>query len=208
MTTLPRAARRALATLSMLFAVAALSLGGWYAFSPVLTVRAMQAALVTGDAPALAQRVDFPALRASLKTELRARLAAEAAASPPMSLKAVGLALAVDFVEPMVDATVTPEALGIALSGWSSAREIAPSAGVSALALLATPAFTIERDGFDRFSLRPDEGGAASARLLFRRDGLGWMLAGVALPPPAGVEAPDPAVRVPAVRAPAASSAG
>lgn len=176
-----RALQRAALVLSSSAALASLALGGWFAFSPHYTLYQMQGAALRGDAHGFAQYVDFQELRGSLKAEIRTRLAAEAAATPPTSLRAIGIGLAMGFVDQMVDSAVTPEAVGVALASLAEAGEMVAVPGLESLGLLAAPDLEIDRMGVDRFRVSLADGGE-NAALLFRRDGLGWKLDGVDLP--------------------------
>ena len=170
-------------------ALAGLGIGGWYALSPRYTLHAMQSAAMAGDAESFSAHVDFPELRASLKAQIRARLAAEAAFAPPSSLRAIGLGLAMGFVDQMVDNAVSPEAVGIALAAVGDAGDWVGTPGLEGLALLAAPQLEIELEGLERFRVALPADGAAGQdgrpALLFRREGLGWKLDGVLLPEPA-----------------------
>ena len=87
-------------------ALLALLAAGWWFGSPWWTLWRMREAAQAGDAEALAAYVDFPALRASTRAQLRPRLGP------------LGSALA----RPAVDALVGPAALRLALgSGRSGA---------------------------------------------------------------------------------------
>lgn len=179
-----RPLRRATIILSSAAALSGLALGGWYAFSPRYTLHSMQTAALQGDAEGFAQHVDFPELRASLKSEVRTRLAAEAASAPASSLRAIGIGLAMGFVDQMVDSAVSPEAVGIALAAMGDAGGWVPTPGLESLSLLAAPELEIERMGLERFRVALPGDGERPA-LTFRRDGLNWKLDGVDLPAPA-----------------------
>lgn len=183
MSSSPRALRRATILLSSAVALAGLALGGWYAVSPRYTLHSMQQAALRGDAEAFAAHVDFPVLRASLKSEIRARLEAEAAYAPPSSLRAIGIGLAMGFVDQMVDSAVSPETVGVALAAMGEAGGWVSAPGLESLSLLAAPRLEIERISFDRFRVDLPTDGERPA-LLFRRDGLSWKLDGVDLPEP------------------------
>jgi len=165
-------ARMAILLLALLLA----GMAGWWLTAPRLAVVGLQSAALAGNSEAVADRVDFPALRASLKGQLRARLVAEAR-SEQGPLAAIGTGLALAFIDPMVDAAITPEALHAATS--LAADHGIPTA-LAAMATLATPETTIERDGLDRFSVRATRAPDLPA-LLFCRDGLGYDLCGVDL---------------------------
>jgi hypothetical protein len=82
----------------------ALAAAGWWFGSPWWTLWRMRSAAEAGDSGTLASYVDFPALRASTKAQLRPRLGR------------LGTALA----RLAVDALVSPTALRIALGGGRS----------------------------------------------------------------------------------------
>lgn len=176
-----RPLRRATIILSSAAALAGLALGGWYAFSPRYTLHSLQSAALAGDAEAFTAHVDFPELRASLKAEIRGRLATEAANAPASSLRAIGIGLAMGFVDQMVDSAVSPEAVGVALAAMGDAGSWVQTPGLESLSLLGAPTLEIERMGLDRFRVALPMDGERPA-LLFRREGLSWKLDGVDLP--------------------------
>src|SRR5687767_13540531 len=94
------------AVLILLIALA----GGWYAFSPGWTLRAMIDAARERDEAAFSSYVDYPALRADMKTELTARLQAQATRDPGPQGK-LGLAVGMALLPPMVDRLVSPKAI-------------------------------------------------------------------------------------------------
>lgn len=136
----------------------------------------LQHAALSGDAAAVVHRVDFPALRSSLKAQLRNRLLAEARPDRH-PLATAGTSLALSFVDPMVDAAVTPDTLQAAMA--ASAEWTAPAA-LAAIGTLGSPDMRIERESLNRFSVRP-AGLAGAPALIFCRDGLGFDLCGVDL---------------------------
>ena len=105
-------------TLVAAIALIALLLAGWWFGSPWWTLWRMREAAEAGDSGTLASYIDFPAVRASTRAQLRPRLGG------------LGLALA----RPAVDALVSPTALRLALL---RKRERADGAG---LALIRTGA--------------------------------------------------------------------
>lgn len=149
---------------------------GWWQLSPVMALQAIERSAMAGDSAALERQIDFPALRLSLKEGLKGRLAAESAAAPDRPMKQWGLALATQFVDPMVDAAVSPSGLsdmGLLLRATGQTPDMA---GLGAMALLSGSNVTIQRDGLSRFTIgSPDP---ESPRLLFVRDGLRWRLTG------------------------------
>src|SRR5688500_4764290 len=97
------------------------------ATGPYRTLAAIRAAIVADDAAALAEQVDFPALRASLKAQMEDRLARRFGASSNDSvfgMVAIGVAGAA--VDGAAEFLVTPLGLGALMQGrrmWSGARD-------------------------------------------------------------------------------------
>src|SRR5688500_10778355 len=97
------------------------------ATGPYRTLAAIRAAIVANDAAALAEQVDFPALRASLKAQMEDRLARRFGEESNRSLfgiVAVGVAGAA--VDGAVEVMVTPLGLGALMQGrdmWRGARD-------------------------------------------------------------------------------------
>jgi hypothetical protein len=176
--------------LALLLVVAAAS---WYFASPAWTLRQMATAAEAGDAERLGAYVDFPAVRESTKSQLKAQLVGEMAGRNTQGFEALGAMIAMQMIDPMVDAIVTPEAMKTAFArrGKTDAAPGVPSggapSGASSAASGGRSPFSVPenaeivREGLDRFTLRdktrPDGGG-----LLFERRGLGWRLIRVEMP--------------------------
>lgn len=161
----------------VILVVLALLVGGWWYASPMMTLGSMRDAAQAKDADALSDNIDFDALRADLKAELRAEVAAEVARGQGGELGPAGAALAMAFIDPMIDGFVTPEALAVAFDNAGEGGEgPLPQVGDS------EEAPVIDRDGFNRFLVRaPDQ--PEGSGFVFERRGLGWKLVGVELPP-------------------------
>jgi hypothetical protein len=110
----------------VLLAVAAVALSTYVASGPYWTVRAIRQAIQAQDAAALADEVDFPALRASLKAQLDDRLVRKAGPAVQSNLfGAFGIRLAQGLTDAAVDSMVTPLGLGAVIEGrreWLYAR--------------------------------------------------------------------------------------
>jgi hypothetical protein len=153
----------------------------WLYFTPHLAVKRMQDAARAGDHQALAQLVDFPAVRASVKEEVREAVSGELGAdrSP---LASFGAALAGMVVEPLVDSFVTPEGIASAVRGER------PSLG-SGEKRVKKEARDLEvargYEGSDTFVLhfRDRDDGTERMALVMRRHGIAdWKLAAIRLP--------------------------
>lgn len=97
--------------LTSLIVIAVLAFGVAYFGSPVLAVQSLVKAAEAGDAEALERKVDFPALRQSLKSEMSGAMRDELrdkVGNLGDGLGGLGLALAPSFMDSAVDALVTP----------------------------------------------------------------------------------------------------
>lgn len=152
---------------------------GWYWASPAWTLRQMKAAADADDAAALNSYIDYPALRADLKAEVRGRMVAEAN-KDKSGLGGLGLAIGNAMAGPVIDRLVTPAGMRAALvAKRDEARFGAAPDAASALRVPDDP--VIVRRGLSGFlvaSKRQPRSG-----LVFKRHGLSWQLSGVELPP-------------------------
>ena len=154
--------------------------GGWYFASPLYAMSQLRDAARAGDAGALEQRVDFPALREDLKAELRA----EIAGSGENPLGALGASIGMAIVDPLIDGFVTPQMVArLVRDGKAQAPGAAPPPPASAADEPAEAEWQVQRSGLSRFTARPvAANGEAGPELEFARDGLGWRLVGLNLP--------------------------
>jgi len=144
-------------------------------FTPYFALQAIERAARSGDTTALAQRIDFPAVRASVKQQVVARID-QAAAPNPNPLAAFGSALAGALSEPAVDALVTPDNLARMLRGESVGSVQGPTLR------LEDSHVEFGYIGIDRFQAitAPPPGGFT---LVLARDGwFDWKLVDVVLP--------------------------
>lgn len=79
----------------------------WVAFGPKRTLTGVVEAIETQDIARLNELVDFPAVRSQVKAAILAELH-QAAADDPYDQ--MGMALGMAFVDPMLDALISPEA--------------------------------------------------------------------------------------------------
>ncbi len=165
-----------------IIAILALIFGVWYAASPYIALSGLHDAAAAGDAKGIEEHVDFASLRASVKSEFKARLSAEAAKEDANPLLAtVGLALADRMVDGMLDNMMTP-------SGIAKMIKISQDKAEDVSAVVAQdeqkPAvdkfdeWEVERIGLSEFRLsNPND--RQNPELIFQRDGLGWKLSNV-----------------------------
>lgn len=146
----------------------------WYLESPVWTLKGMKDAAQSHDADALNAYIDYPALRKSLKGELKARMRTEAQ-KDKSGFGGFGRALGSVMLGPLLDALISPAGMRAALLA-SSQENMGPAA--SALHVPKEP--VIVRRNFSEFLVAAK--GQPNSGLVFKRHGLSWMLSGVELP--------------------------
>jgi Protein of unknown function (DUF2939). len=108
-----------------LLLAALLAVGAYVAAGPWITVHAIRDAIEANDSAALSERVDFPALRSSLKRQLADRLIR--AAGPELqsnALAALGIGIATGASSMAVDATVNPLGLAALMQGRAIWRQV------------------------------------------------------------------------------------
>jgi len=179
--TTPRKRARAWAAL---LAILLLALLAYVAAGPYLTVRAIRVALQENDATALADNVDFPALRASLKAQLEDRLARRVDPELPSSLLGnIGLSMASDVIDGAVDAMVTPLGLGAVMQGrvlWSRFDGAIGDSGLPGRPPLQDLRYRYESPS--RFTATTRTPSGAPVVLVLTRRGLRWRLSDLQLP--------------------------
>jgi hypothetical protein len=167
-----------------------LAAGGWYYASPLWTLRAMKQAAVSKDSETLSRYVDYEALRTDIKGDMRRSMMSEMGKQPDNPFGAIGMAIAMNLIDPMIEAMVTPEGVEAMFAQQRAADSKGTGVGRSAGSGQTPKAKSlaaagpgddpvIERVGIDEFrvSNKGEDGG-----LIFRRHGLGWKLSGVDIP--------------------------
>jgi hypothetical protein len=152
--------------------------GVWYWASPLYAMTQLRDAARSGDADRLKEAIDFPSVRDSLKSQVSAQMALQVAdAQAKGGFEALGAALAMGMVGPIIDGMVTPQFIAGTIERGKLQRESeAATEGEEA-------EWSIERDGLDHFRatpLAPD--GERVPTLVFDRDGLGWKLVDIDIP--------------------------
>lgn len=165
-------------------AVAAAALAVTAYASPYYALHQIKAALAERNADALAEHVDFPALRASVKTQLEAGMARSIAATAGSDnpLAALGQSIASAMLGKMVDTMVSPAGV-VALVNKSA---ISPQADANTNA--DTPADGAQKKagysagyaGVNTFVVRAKNGNAQDGALVLLRHGVwGWKLSSI-----------------------------
>ena len=146
---------------------------GWYFESPAWTLKRMKDAAQSHDADALNAYIDYPAVRDSMKTQLTARMMAEAQ-KHKSGLGALGIAVGSAMMGPVVDRLVSPPGCAQpCLKAGTRMRADGFGAPCSEEPVIV-------RRNFSEFFVTAKH--QPNAGLVFKRHGLSWMLSGVKLP--------------------------
>lgn len=149
----------------------ALSAGGWLWGSPYLTLLTLKKAADARDLTTISGRIDYPAVRADLKTQLRTRLDH----ADGSAIDRLGAALAERFADPVVDAAVTPEGMRALFASAAVAQAARPS-----FATAKQGDMRVRRDSLSRFALTSTH--ATGPEVVFELQGLTWRVTAVRLP--------------------------
>ncbi|MDZ5636192.1 DUF2939 domain-containing protein [Janthinobacterium sp. GMG1] len=165
-------------------AAAIIALAATVYASPYYALHQIKTALAERNAEALAAHVDFPALRASVKTQLEGSMARsiEATAGSGNPLAALGQSIASAMLGKMVDTMVSPAGV-VALVNKSA---VSPQANTNADA--DAPADGAQKKaeysagyaGVNTFVVRAKDGNAQDGALVLLRHGVwGWKLSSI-----------------------------
>ena len=158
------------------------------ATGPYRTLAAIRTAVIEEDAGALADQVDFPALRASLKAQLEDRLARRYGAGANDSLFGmVAIGVAGAAADGAVELMVTPLGLGALMQGrsmWRGARDAfdppVHAPGDPRSAPLRDPEHRFE--SASRFTATVRDRDGRPVVFVLTRPGLAWKLRDIRLP--------------------------
>lgn len=165
-------------------AIAVIALGAVTYASPYYTLYQMKAALAERDATALAEHVDFPALRENVKQQINGAMAesVKATVGADNPFAAMGQAFASSMTNKMVDAMVSPAGV-VALvnrSVVSSEEKVDGADTAQAPRAEAKGRYVAAYAGWDRFVIRPTSNQDDGGGLVLRRHGLwNWKLSGL-----------------------------
>jgi hypothetical protein len=145
--------------------------------APYLTLDNLKKATTNRNPNALAQEIDFPALRSSIKANVKAKTI-EQMAKGNTPVKEVNLATIDKIVDPIVDKLVTPEGLGELM------LDKVPGATIDLNDLeknIAASEVKMGYESFDRFVVRITDrvDRTKDVSLILKRDGLAWKLSGI-----------------------------
>lgn len=176
--------------LSIMLVVALAILTSWTYYSPYYTVKQLQAAAVAGDAVALNQYVDFPALRESIRGQMTVAMNSKLAELKDNPFAALGAMMATAMINSMVDAMITPSAIAAAMTKGQRPSPIRtsdvgkdPSPGQQPAQ--ETPKqpvkFKYRYVGINRFEITgvSEDPAERPIKMTLLRDGFGWKLVAI-----------------------------
>lgn len=176
-------------TLVTALVIAGASIGGYWYYSPYLSLKAMRDAAQAKDADAFNDKVDYPKVRESLKGQMSALMAEKmgSTGNADNGFAALGAMLGMAMVNQMVDAFVRPEM--IMRSMQSGEFKPVPTLGKEKPA--GEPeskkvTWTLERKGTNKVIARAQEPGQAAPNqdfgLVLERHGFAeWKLTEIRL---------------------------
>lgn len=159
--------------------IVVLLLGAWFVAAPYLTVRAIQAAAEAGDADALSSHIDYPAVRGSLKEQLKARAAKELGRLDPR-IAELGGAFGDALIDQSVDALVQPKVIAALITGEDPSAGERPDRQEVETPEIDTKLGYTSVSEFEVTMTSPEMEGAVAFRL--SRAGLGWKVTAIELP--------------------------
>lgn len=167
-------------------AIAVAGGGAYWHYSPYLAIGSMQKAAKAKDADAFNDYVDYPKLRENLKGQMAALMAERMAEAPASSsgFEALGSALALALINPMIDAMARPEVVMAAMAR----AEVSVQSPVPAEPAepRKEPKWEYERKGANKlvaFATDPEETDETQVGVVFERSGFAdWKLTELRLP--------------------------
>ena len=171
----------------IVLAIVLAALVGWVAAGPFMTVNAIRSAIQQQDAAAVAEHMDLPAIRASLKAQVEDYLARRAGPDAQDSLLgSIAMRLASGAAGGLVDAAATPAGLAALLEGrnfWDrldGSRRSEPLATAPPRDLLEHARYRFESPS--RFTVTVPDADGAPVVFVLTRQGLDWKVTDVRLP--------------------------
>jgi hypothetical protein len=167
--------------MKIIFALVLALVGGAVFAQPYYTAYQMRAAADRRDHEALASYIDFPAVRASLKsqgTEFAQRQVAKEIGDGPLS--ELGGLLGSVLSDRMIDAAVTPESLARLMEHEQQASETPANSTAPRDDGGPDPEVQFGYTAWDRFEVVSNDDGQLT-RMVLGRQGLAWRLVAVIL---------------------------
>ncbi|MDY0187387.1 MAG: DUF2939 domain-containing protein [Syntrophus sp. (in: bacteria)] len=162
-----------------------LAAGLYAAAAPYLTLYMIQSGVEQSDPEKISKYVDFPALRANLKTQVHSHIqSGETPSSRENPIATAANRLVSKMADDAVDSLVTPAVLKMLAQGEQrrerSTRDSSPGAEESKGGFLKNASCRYE--SLDTFSVTKKDDKNREIRLILSRSGLSWKLSNIILP--------------------------
>jgi len=184
-------------TITLISIIVVLAGIGFY-FTPYLTYRNIRIAADNKDAAALSEYIDFPEVKKSLKENFKAKIEVTEKKGGD-KFAGMGAAIASAFINPLVDAFVTPETIGMMMQGnmpplmkkerrskeQQEEKKSEPAGDKKKKSRSSGPDVLTYYDTFNTFvvEIKKKGSGEEPIALVFKRNRLiYWKLSGVMLP--------------------------
>lgn len=158
----------------------------WIYASPYLAVQGVKKAVKNGDAVALADYVNFPALKESLKASFTAQMTKSMGKMKDNPFSALGVGMANALINPMIDALVSPEGLSGMMNGHPNIANLKEEKIQEARsgANDDEPIVKMGYESFNRFTVKASDKSNPTLEItmVFLRDGLSWKLSAIKFP--------------------------
>jgi len=175
-------------SIKLLIGFTILLIACWIYASPYLAVRGMKEKVASGDAVALADYVNFPALKESLKASFTAQMTTSMEEIKDNPFAALGTAIANVLINPMIESLVSPEGLVAMMNGHKPNLAIQREGEIqdrSSGGRDNEPVVKMGYENFNRFIVKASDkiDTTQEITMVFLRDGLSWKLAAIRFPP-------------------------
>lgn len=161
---------------------------GWFYYTPFIAYDSLKKATERSDAKAVSEYVDFPSLRESVKSWVKASMInAMVKEMKDNPFAGLGLLMVNAMVDPMVDAMISPAGIAAMMEGQTpkpdenNGSEEQDGGGSSRAKDAAD--VTMGYTSFNQFEVTAKGGKDFEVAQIFRRYGFTWKLAEVRLPP-------------------------
>lgn len=156
---------------------------GVAAAGPFIAIHDIRGAIEEGDSERLSDRVDFPALRTSLKEQFNALIMKDAASELQGNpFAALGMAFASKLVDGMVDSFVTPAGLGNVMAGHKPQQDQGAASQDSSARAQPFQNARYTYDGLSKFSAWVRDEKGEEVRFVFTRNLWTWRLSNILVP--------------------------
>ena len=169
-------------TITIAAAVAVIVIAATAYASPYYALHQIKTALAERNAEALAEHVDFPALRTSVKAQLETSMARsiEATAGSGNPLAALGQSIASAMLGKMVDTMVSPAGVVALVNKSAVSPQAETSADAPADGARKKADYSAGYAGLNTFVVRAKDGNAQDGALVLQRHGVwGWKLSSI-----------------------------